>query len=76
MLLKTSLCSRELLFQSSLLIERCSARLYVFFQVSILNGRDLKTLINYTGEQVSACCRPFMKALFWPKLLSFTQESF
>lgn len=27
----------------------------VLLQVSILNGTDLKTMINYTGEQVSLC---------------------
>lgn len=40
----------------SVLIERCSARLYALFQVSVLDGRNLRTLINYTGEQVSSCC--------------------
>lgn len=42
-------------FTVSMLIERCSARLYALFQVSVLDGRNLRTLLNYTGEQVSSC---------------------
>lgn len=34
-------------------IKRRSPYVTAVLQVSILNGTDLKTVINYTGEQVS-----------------------
>lgn len=34
-------------------IKRRSPYVAALLQVSILNGTDLKTIINYTGEQVS-----------------------
>lgn len=34
-------------------MKRSSPHVAAVLQVSILNGTDLKTMINYTGEQVS-----------------------
>lgn len=43
-------------------IKRRSPYVAALLQVSILNGTDLKTIINYTGEQVSQ--RALIAALY------------